>query len=63
MPGLHNTEIHITRADPAKHDGREGFVWAVTWDDEYQGCRIVFETRGLAAVDAANYLDQTEAVR
>ncbi len=58
---IHNAEIHITRADPKRHYGREGFVYAITWAKKRAPGPSVFLTRVAAAVVAADHLDAIEA--
>lgn len=60
---MHNAEIHIMRADPSRHDGDEGFVWAVTFHDHYlkDPEDIVLPTRAAAAMAAGVFLDDIES--
>ncbi len=56
---IYNAEIHITRADPAKH-GRKGFVCTVTWADQHHSNPTVFDTRAMAAIAGALHLEHVE---
>jgi 7-cyano-7-deazaguanine synthase in queuosine biosynthesis len=58
--GIHNAEIHITRADPNKHDGKEGFVYSITWSQYHLRDDVVHYTRSLAAMEAAFRIDELE---
>lgn len=57
---IHNAEIHITRADPARHEGLEGFVYAITWGNKRIDYWEVHRSRAEAAVGAASHLDELE---
>ena len=61
VKGIHNAEIHITRADPNKHEGKKGFVFAITWSQYHLCDDVVHDTRSLAAVKAALWIDEMEA--
>lgn len=58
---IHNAEIHIFRADPNKHDGQEGFLFAV---DRERHLRVrstrVYASRAQAAMAAGLWLDALE---
>ena len=59
---IHNAEIHIIRADPGKHDGEKGFVYAITFGSEHHRSPkgVVFRKRQAAAAAAAIHIDEQE---
>ena len=60
---IHNAEIHITRADPSRHNGRAGFLYAITWDTYRRANKHeVFDTRAKAAEAAGDHLDHLERI-
>lgn len=57
---IHNAEIHIFRADPKRHGGREGFLYALSWSNKRFTDKELHPSRGAAAEAAASHLDHIE---